>query len=65
MVNYFTRFQQGGTPSILPQRPGRTGGVPYQVHIGGFIFGAVLGRLFVDPNCNAQVAETAAKNRFP
>lgn len=28
----------------------RTGGVAYLAHIGGFLFGAVLGRLFIDEN---------------
>jgi membrane associated rhomboid family serine protease len=26
----------------------RTGGVAYLAHVGGFLFGVVLGRLFVD-----------------
>ena len=32
----------------------QTGGVAYLAHVGGFIFGAVFGRLFVDPRRNAQ-----------
>jgi len=30
----------------------QTGGVAYLAHVGGFIFGAVFGRLFVDPDRN-------------
>ena len=32
----------------------QTGGVAYLAHVGGFIFGAVFGRLFVDPYRIAQ-----------
>lgn len=28
----------------------RTGGVAYLAHIGGFLFGVVTARLFVNPN---------------
>ncbi len=28
----------------------KTGGVAYLAHIGGFLFGVVMARLFVDPN---------------
>ena len=30
----------------------QTGGVAYLAHVGGFLFGAVFGRLFVDPGRN-------------
>ena len=32
----------------------QTGGVAYLAHVGGFLFGAVFGRLFVDPTRNPQ-----------
>lgn len=32
----------------------QTGGVAYLAHVGGFIFGAVFGRLLVDPARNSQ-----------
>src|SRR5207244_6130060 len=32
----------------------QTGGIAYLAHVGGFIFGAVFGRLFVDPDRIAQ-----------
>ena len=32
----------------------QTGGVAYLAHVGGFVFGAVFGRLFVDPRRNSQ-----------
>jgi membrane associated rhomboid family serine protease len=32
----------------------QTGGVAYLAHVGGFLFGAVFGRLLVDPGGNSQ-----------
>jgi membrane associated rhomboid family serine protease len=32
----------------------QTGGVAYMAHIGGFIFGVVTARIFVDPQCVAD-----------
>lgn len=32
----------------------QTGGVAYFAHVGGFVFGAVFGRLLVDPDRNPQ-----------
>jgi membrane associated rhomboid family serine protease len=36
----------------------QTGGVAYLAHVGGFIFGAVTGRLFEDPRRIASQAST-------
>src|SRR5579871_1999987 len=54
LVGFWFLLQVISASGILATTDAKQGGVAYMAHVGGFLFGAILGRLFEDPGRIAQ-----------